>query len=92
MTQPLYRERLSKKFFVSLPAGLYLVSNVALAPGQPIFAKLVVPLETREAQWKRIKEVRVDGQLCSVFQTAADYIKYSLEVRYPNHPNPNQHN
>lgn len=87
MTQPLYSERLSKKFFMSLPAGLYLTSNVGLAPSQPIFAELVEPLEKREAQWKQIKELRVDNQLCGVFQTATDFIKFSLEVRYPNERN-----
>ena len=85
--QPLYSERLTKKFFLSLPYGVYLTSNVALTPGQPIFAETVAPAEEREAQWKRILAGRVNHQLCNVFRTAQDYIESSLEVRFPREHN-----
>ena len=87
MILPLYSERLTKKFFLSLPCGVYLTSNVALTPGQPIFAETVAPPDEREAQWKKIVAVRVDNQRCSVFQTPGDYIRSSLEVRFPNERN-----
>jgi hypothetical protein len=74
MIQPLYSERLTKKFLMSLPPGVYLASNVALMPGQPIFAETVVALGEREAQWKRIVAVRVNNQLCNVFQSPEEYI------------------
>ena len=87
MIQPLYSERLTKKFFMSLPQGVYLASNVALMPGQPIFAETLAALGEREAQWKKIVVVRVDNQRCSVLQTPGDYIRSSLEVRFPNERN-----
>ena len=87
MIQPLYCERLTKKFFMSLPQGVYLASNVALMPGQPIFAETVAPPEEREAQWKRIVAARVDNQLCNIFQTPEDYMRSSLEVRFPHERN-----
>lgn len=87
MIQPLYCERLTKKFFMSLPQGVYLASNVALSPGQPIFAETVASLGEREAQWKRMVAVRVNNQLCSVFQTPEDYMRSNLEVRYHNERN-----
>ena len=87
MNQPLYCERLTKKCFLSLPCGVYLASNVALTPGQPMFAETVAPLDEREAQWKRIVAVRVNNQLCNVFQTPQDYIRHSLEVRFPREHN-----
>ena len=87
MIQPLYSERLTKKFFLSLPCGVYLTSNVALTPGQPIFAETVSPVDEREAQWKRIVAVRVNNQLCNVFPTPQDYIQHSLEVRFPKEHN-----
>ena len=87
MIQPLYCERLTKKFFLALPEGVYLASNVALMPGQPIFAETAAPLGEREAQWKRIVAVRVNNQLCNVFQTPDDYMRYALEVRFPHELN-----
>jgi hypothetical protein len=72
---------------MSLTPGVYLTSNVALMPGQPIFAETVAPPEEREAQWKRIVAVRVNNQLCNVFQTPEDYMRYGLEVRFPNERN-----
>ncbi len=87
MIRPHYSERLTKKFFLSLPCGVYLTSNLALTPGQPIFAEPVAPLDEREAQWKRIVAVRVNNQLCNVFRTPRDFIRDSLEVRFPRERN-----
>ncbi len=66
-------ERLTKRFFFSLPEGKYLVSNTHHAPGIPVFAEYLVPPEKREAQWRRIIAARVDGRHFSLFETCDGY-------------------
>jgi hypothetical protein len=48
MIQPLTSGRLTKSFFFSLPTGVFLASNVNDAPGQPLLAESVLPVENRE--------------------------------------------
>lgn len=74
--------RLTKKFFMSLPEGLYLVSGVGDAPGQPAFGETVSAIMEREAQWQRILNARINNRLCDVFQSSANYMKYTLAIRY----------
>ena len=48
--EALFRSKLTKKFFMELPDGLYMVSNVFHNPMQSIFAEEVVPPQLREDQ------------------------------------------
>lgn len=65
--------RLTKKFLMGLPEGLYLVSNMILGPDKSIFSEKVAPLSEREEQWKRIAKVGADQRLCYVYRTEDDY-------------------
>ncbi len=79
--QPLAWQRLTRRFFMQLPAGVYLASNVSFEPGRPIFGELVAPLAERGAQWLRIREHRVDQQTCEVHATADDYANSKADSR-----------
>jgi hypothetical protein len=87
MKKPVLSGNLTKKFFLSLLAGDYLVSNVMEAPGQPMFAQTIAPKDRREAQWKEIVAARANGRMCHVFASAKDYIAMSLEVPFANERN-----
>ena len=80
--QPILSGNLTKKFLLSLAAGDYLVSNVGEAPGQPMFAQTIKSKEQREAQWKDIVAARANGRLCHVFNSAKDYVAFSLEIPF----------
>ena len=60
---------LSKKMFMSLPAGLYIESNILNKDETGrAFDEAVLPTkEERELQWKRIKAVGVDQRLCTIY-------------------------
>ena len=65
--------KLSKKFFASLPNGVYLVSNCYASPPISNFAEYVVPSAEREEQWQRITAAGADQRLCRVFKDQAAY-------------------
>jgi hypothetical protein len=77
--QPLECRKLTKKFFMSLPEGVYVVSNChdTLGPGRatPVFNEYVVQCEERSTQWDRIKTVGADQRLCDVCRSAEHYKK-----------------
>lgn len=83
--------KLTKQFFMSLPTGILLVSNVyeMLGPHEhsPSFCEKVVPPEKREEQWKRIKEVRANHRNCRLYANIEVY-KKELEGTTRNHPKP----
>ena len=70
MKHPIERGKLTKKFLMELPVGVYLASGVGVMPGQPSFAESIVPVSDREDQWRRIVDARVNGRACTVFQNA----------------------
>ncbi len=73
----LFNEKLTKKFFMQLPEGLYLVSNVhqgTTYDHRPAFEGVVGPLSKREQQWREIKEVSADRRLCEVFESREKYL------------------
>ena len=74
--------RLTKRFLFSLPDGLYLVSNVMEAPGQPMFAETVAPISGRTAQWQRILKAAANSRTCHVFADPAEFIKFSLNIPF----------
>ena len=75
--------KLTKAFLFSLQEGVYLVSNVMLAPGQPLFAETTQPEQKRSEQWQRIKTARADGRTCHVFNDPADFMDFYLQIPVP---------
>ena len=74
--KPLKTDKLTRKFLLSLPKGVYLVSNVYVSLNRSAFAEYVEPLSTRNEQWKRIVESSADQRLCYVFKSQHDYESY----------------
>jgi len=69
-TNELRSARLTKKFLMSLPNGIYLMSNLLGQSGNSIFGKYILsPLYEREKQWQRIKRVGANNHLCRLFKT-----------------------
>jgi len=67
----LAREKLTKVFFLTLPDGVYVVSNVFRTPTQPAYETWVAPKAQRSRQWRKVpKDVR--HRLCSVYLCKAD--------------------
>jgi hypothetical protein len=87
MTQQPVREKLTKKFFMGLPKGVYLTSNTYKQNRKPIFADYVVAKgAAREAQWKSIKASGVDQNLCNVFKSSKEYKNFAS--KFMGIPNP----
>ena len=84
--------KLTKKFFMSLPAGVYVASNCynTLGPGcaTPVFNEYVAQREERKAQWDTIKAVGANQRLCDVYRNAEDYKKVvqSRTTQSPGYP------
>jgi len=76
--------KLTRKFFMSLPEGVYVVSNCcdALGPGRatPVFHEYVARREERPAQWDQIRAVGADQRLCDIYRSVED-CKNELESR-----------
>ena len=70
---PLKSGKLTRRFFMELEQGLYLVSNIqdgmTRESAKPVFAEAVAAPEQRGAQWQKIKDVRADGRLCDLFES-----------------------
>ena len=73
------REKLTKKIFMALPEGAYLVSNVLEYGHTPSFKEKVCAKDERLKQWQRIVKSRVDQRLCLIFETKDDY-KESMRI------------
>lgn len=82
MITPVASQKLTRNFLMSLSAGIYLVSNVMQAPGQPMFAKTVRPHPDRDAEWQAIVAAGANNRLCHVFKHPADYLALSLGIPY----------
>jgi hypothetical protein len=73
--------KLTKKYFMELPEGVYLVSNVYEDNNMPAYEDEVSPLLKREEQWGKIVESYADQRLCNVFKTKTDYIDWFKTIR-----------
>ena len=60
--------KLSKKFFINLPTGVFLVSNCFSSPQKSIFAQYVLPLPERENQWQQICAAGASQRNCHIFK------------------------
>jgi len=76
------RNKLTKKYLMSLPEGVYLVSNILKNPMQSCFAEKVAPLNLRKDQWNRIIKADVQQNLCHVFKTEDEYKKWLADFNY----------
>ena len=65
---------------MSLPEGVFLSSGVTDNVGCPEHEGIVAPLNVRDMQWEKIKQLRLDQRLCSVFNSKAEYVKSQDQV------------
>ena len=75
-------QKLTKKYLMSLPEGLYLVSNLFFNPMQSSFIEKVAAPNLRKDQWNRIVEADVHQRLCHVFETEKEYENWLSEANY----------
>lgn len=68
--------KLTKKFYIGLPAGAFLVCSAGMSPLEPSFAEYVAIEIDRPLQWNRIRESRADQIQCDVYQTKEDFEEY----------------
>jgi len=73
--------RLTKKFLMSLPSGLYLMSNLVGGDRDSVFREYVLsPLTEREKQWARIKLAGADNRLCRIFKTEKQACDWKISI------------
>ncbi|MFA6015445.1 MAG: hypothetical protein WC742_10295 [Gallionellaceae bacterium] len=71
--KPVYA-KLSKKYFMSIPAGSFLASNCGHSRTESIFAEVVASSTAdKELQWGRIVKVSADQRQCQIFNTRKEY-------------------
>lgn len=58
-----FEGRRAKQVLMSLPEGILLQSNVAFNPLAPVLEGVLGPMESRDALWHSLKDLRVDGRL-----------------------------
>ena len=63
--------KLTKRFLMDLPEGLFLVSNIGFDRFNPGFAEDLSPPSLRMEQWERIVKAGTDQRLCHIFRTKA---------------------
>ncbi len=73
------RHKLTRKYLLGLPTGVYLVSNCYRRVGPnkstPIFYEYVEQPEKRRFQWERIKAAGADQRLCDVYKSSEEFKK-----------------
>ncbi|GEM_PF-3210295 len=70
---PQRRAKLTKKFYLQIPSGLYLVSNICWTPYSPVFGEKVVKDADREKQWKRIVDCGAAQKMCHIFANQKEH-------------------
>jgi len=63
----LAREKLTRAFFLTLPDGVYVMSNIFLTPARSAYEARVAPKAQRSQQWQGVPK-NVRHRLCSVFR------------------------
>lgn len=61
---------------MGLPEGVFILSNIGEAPGQPTYFEPVFSESERAEQWKRIVLRGCSDRLCSVFKTEEEAMVY----------------
>jgi hypothetical protein len=75
------RFRLSKRSYMNLPSGLWLVSNVYAQSGEPVFVGRVATPAGRAAQWLRLTRTGADQRMCRVFCSEMAFRDWEAEMR-----------
>jgi len=74
--------KLTKKFFMSLPKGVFIMSNIGDAPGQPTCFESVSSAADRGKQWERIVLLGCSNRLCSVFKNEEEARALLSSIKY----------
>lgn len=74
-------KKLTKTFFLALPSGAFLVSNVLGCDHRPVFAESVADGARRVIQWERITELRVGQRQCRVFGSQEKFLEWEADMR-----------
>jgi hypothetical protein len=82
------RAILTKKFLMSLPEGVFIMSSLMDAPGQPTCFESVSSAAEREKQWERIVSSGCNNRFCSVFKNEKEVMDYLSSLRYKGSPSP----
>jgi hypothetical protein len=73
--------KLTKKFLMGLPSGVYLMSNIVGSNRDSVFREYMLsPSSEREKQWQRIKLAGADSRLCRLFKTEKQAIAWTVEI------------
>ena len=72
--------KLTKRFLMSFPDGVYLMSNVMDTMSESVFEEGVSPMAGREGQWKKIVKAGAEGRLCFTFKTKEEKEKVYAEL------------
>jgi hypothetical protein len=75
-TNEMMRAKLTKRFFLELPEGVFLVSNVFKDRMVPYFAEKISVIPDREKQWIKITELGVEQRLCYIFKDRHHFEKW----------------
>lgn len=76
------RGKLTKKYFMQIPEGRYLVSNCYLNMMQSVFEEYVCSPEKRNDQWQRIVEAGASQRLCHHYDDKSEYKKRLSQINY----------
>lgn len=69
--------KLTKKLFMNLPSGTFVVANICDHHYRSGFAEEVGPTEFRGEQWARIKSIGADGRLCGLFRDWVNFRQHA---------------
>ena len=72
--------KLTKKYFMSLPPKVLLVSNICKSYAEPCFLEEIAPFNKREDQWQRIAAVGVAQRLFHICNNMDEWKYFLSEV------------
>jgi hypothetical protein len=76
------RHKFTKKFYMALPQGVFIVSDATDDEAQPVYSASVPALADRPGRWLYIEAAGVNGRFCSIFESKEAYEawhRYHLE-------------
>lgn len=68
--------KLTQKYLLSLPEGLWVVSNLMSRDGGSIFAEPTAPDDMRRAQWERARAAGAAQRACYTFPNESEYRRW----------------
>lgn len=63
----IYKDKLTKEFFMSIPPGIYLATE------SDSFAQIIDPPKEREIQWKSLQKLKAAGNGCYLSDSKGDF-------------------